>query len=171
LVVWLELRARRVGSERDAGPDPAPPDHIAHGAEAQDHHGPGRRFRHGRAPATTRAAEIAAAVKPWREAVRSGAALALNATNTLPLRGPVAVTVTFFLPRPKAHYGAKGLKASAPVTCAKRPDVDKLLRSTLDALTSAGVYGDDSQVVHLTVWKMYSDPSPVGAVITVRPLP
>jgi Holliday junction resolvase RusA-like endonuclease len=110
-------------------------------------------------------------LKSWREAVRSEASAALTHTNTPPLVGAVAVTVTFFLPRPKAHYGAKGLKASAPVTCAKRPDVDKLLRSTLDALTAAGTYGDDSQVVHLAGAKMYADPAPVGAVITVRPLP
>ena len=115
--------------------------------------------------------ESSAKVKPWREAVRSEAASALSNTNTPPLVGAVAVTVTFFLPRPKAHYGAKGLKATAPVTCAKRPDVDKLLRSTLDALTSAGVYGDDSQVVSLTGTKMYAGPAPTGAVITVRPLP
>jgi crossover junction endodeoxyribonuclease RusA len=111
-------------------------------------------------------------LKSWREAVRSEAAVAMNHTNTLPLMlDPVAVTITFFLPRPKAHYGAKGLKNNAPVTCAKRPDVDKLLRSTLDALTSAGVYGDDSQVVSLTGTKMYAGPARTGAVITVRPLP
>ena len=116
-------------------------------------------------------AESSAKVRPWREAVRTEAAAAMRDTNHPPLAGPVAVVVTFFLPRPKAHYGAKGLKTTAPVTCAKRPDLDKLLRSTLDALTAAGVHGDDSQVVHLTGAKMYADPAPVGAVITVRPLP
>jgi crossover junction endodeoxyribonuclease RusA len=110
-------------------------------------------------------------LKSWREAVRFEAAGAMKDTNTLPLVGAVSVVVTFFLPRPKAHYGAKGLKTNAPVTCAKRPDLDKLMRSTLDALTAAGVHGDDSQVVHLTGAKMYADPAPVGAVITVRPLP
>lgn len=109
-------------------------------------------------------------LKSWREAVRSEAVAALTNTHTPPAVGAVAVAVTFLLPRPKAHYGAKGLKASSPVTCAKRPDLDKLIRSTLDALTAAGMYGDDSQVVHLTASKMYADPSPVGAVITVRPL-
>jgi crossover junction endodeoxyribonuclease RusA len=110
-------------------------------------------------------------LKSWREAVRSEAVGAMKDTNHPPIIGAVAVVVTFFLPRPKAHYGAKGLKATSPVTCAKRPDADKLLRSTLDALTAAGVYVDDSQVVHLAAAKMYADPAPVGAVITVRPLP
>lgn len=110
-------------------------------------------------------------LKSWREAVRSEAGAAMTNTNTPRLVGAVSVVVTFFLPRPKAHYGAKGLKTNAPITCAKRPDADKLLRSTLDALTAGGVYGDDNQVVHLAATKMYADPAPVGAVITVRPLP
>lgn len=110
-------------------------------------------------------------LKSWREAVRAEAVAAASDTHTPRLVGAVAVVVTFFMPRPKTHYGSKGLKATAPVSCAKRPDIDKLTRSTLDALTSAGIYGDDNQVVYLTASKMYADPAPVGAVITVRPLP
>ena len=97
-----------------------------------------------------------------------------------PLKYPAAntvaveVVVTFHLPRPKSHYytgkRAGVLRTDAPTYVEKRPDLDKLTRSTLDALTSAGMYDDDARVVHLDVWKMYADPAPVGAVITVRPL-
>jgi Holliday junction resolvase RusA-like endonuclease len=117
--------------------------------------------------------ESSAKVKPWREAVK-WAAWEVYPADSPQMTGPVEVVVTFTLPRPKSHYytgkRAGELRPDAPAYCEKRPDLDKLTRSTLDALTSAGVYADDAQVVHLDVWKMYADPSPVGAVITVRPL-
>ena len=39
-----------------------------------------------------------------------------------------------------------------------RPDVDKYIRATLDALTSAGAYGDDAQVVSLRAVKAHAAP-------------
>ena len=119
--------------------------------------------------------ESSAKVKPWREAVRSEAVAAMGDTLGRWSMFDIEVVITFLLRRPKSHYRtgkhAGELKADAPTRCGKRPDVDKLTRSTLDALTAAGVYQDDAQVVHMDVWKMYADPAPVGAVITVRPLP
>lgn len=114
-------------------------------------------------------------VKPWREAVRSEAVAAIIATgDKTATLGPVAVIITFTLPRPKAHYRtgrhAGEVRPDAPYWCAKRPDVDKLVRSTLDALTAAGIYHDDAQVAVLDVEKRYADPAPVGACIIVRPL-
>jgi crossover junction endodeoxyribonuclease RusA len=119
--------------------------------------------------------ESSAKVKPWREAVRSEAVAAMIHTgDKTAVTGPVEVVVTFFLRRPKAHYRtgkhAGELRVDAPVYCDKRPDLDKLGRSTGDALTAAGIYGDDAQTAHLDIWKMYADPAPVGAVITVRAL-
>ena len=52
------------------------------------------------------------------------------------------------------------------------PDLDKLTRSTLDALTTSGVIGDDAQVAMLTVDKCEIDPDsgvPLGASIQIRP--
>lgn len=72
----------------------------------------------------------------------------------------VAVTLRFYTARPKNHYGtgrnADLLKDSAPLRPARRPDVDKWTRHTLDALTGV-LYGDDGQVVQLLVEKRYAE--------------
>lgn len=67
-----------------------------------------------------------------------------------PLKCPVSVSLEFYFARPKSHYRTgrfeDELKASAPELHDKMPDVDKLVRLMLDALTIAGVVKDDSQV-------------------------
>jgi crossover junction endodeoxyribonuclease RusA len=119
--------------------------------------------------------ESSAKVKPWRDAVRVDCVAAMKDTGITGWGGPIEVVVTFHLPRPKAHYRtgahATELRPNAPIHVSRRPDVDKLLRSTLDALTAAGIYADDGQVARLLVDKVYAGPGPVGAVITIRPLP
>jgi Holliday junction resolvase RusA-like endonuclease len=69
--------------------------------------------------------------------------------------GPVKVELNFYLPRPKGHYGKKGLLPSAPGRPAVKPDVDKLVRACLDAMTGM-VFRDDSQVVTITARKLYA---------------
>jgi Holliday junction resolvase RusA-like endonuclease len=51
----------------------------------------------------------------------------------------------------------------------KRPDLDKLLRATFDAVTATGrVWADDSQVVKVTAEKLYTpSPSDVGTLLEV----
>lgn len=121
--------------------------------------------------------ESSAKVKPWREAVKSAAldALAYDAA-WLPLADALRVDVTFTLPRPKHHYGtgknAGRVKPSAPHYPTGKPDLDKTVRSTLDALTDAGVWRDDSFVNAVFAAKTYpltgSDAlSHLGAVIRV----
>lgn len=125
--------------------------------------------------------ESSAKVKPWREAVKQAALDALTEQQpAYPRDWPMSVTITFTLPRPKGHYrtgrNAHLLRDSAPIAPASKPDLDKLVRSTLDALTAAGVYVDDSQVVELHVakgypcdWRVDSLHVP-GAVIHVAPI-
>jgi Holliday junction resolvase RusA-like endonuclease len=109
--------------------------------------------------------ESSTKVKPWRAAVAEAA----KANVGEPLPGAVNVSITFYLTRPKAHYGtgrnALVLKASAPLYPAVKPDIDKLVRSTLDALTSAGAYADDARVVDLHTGKRYADHRAPGAYI------
>jgi crossover junction endodeoxyribonuclease RusA len=71
---------------------------------------------------------------------------------------PVGVSATFVFKRPKAHSTKAGLRANAPRCCypAKRGDVDKLLRSSLDALTGT-VYVDDAQVVTVNATVIWGD--------------
>lgn len=108
--------------------------------------------------------ESSARVKPWRESIRA-AALAEMGDDWTPIDGPVEVTVAYYLPRPKSHYGtgrnAGTLKPSAPTYHTSKPDIDKLDRAVLDALTSAGVWRDDSQVWSLYPVKKYADNAPV----------
>jgi crossover junction endodeoxyribonuclease RusA len=56
------------------------------------------------------------------------------------------VGLTYVFARPKGHFGAKGLRAAAPAEHTQRPDVDKLERAALDAMTGI-VWADDCQVV------------------------
>ena len=94
--------------------------------------------------------ESSKAVKPWREAVVQAVMFqSPPGTRTDPIlfRGPVALDVTFTLARPKS--AKKGARPAG------RPDIDKLVRSTLDALTTAGVFEDDGRVVSLITQKYY----------------
>lgn len=107
-------------------------------------------------------------VQPWREAVVSEA-IRMGYTGT-GLDEPVAVDVAFYFPRPQSHYGKSGLKDSAPAVPSRRSagDIDKLVRSTLDALVQASVLTDDSLVVDLTARKRYgSIAQPAGARIRI----
>ncbi len=62
---------------------------------------------------------------------------------------PVDVSLLFHLRRPKS---AK--KRRWPHV---KPDIDKLCRTVLDALVTAGVIRDDAQVVSLSADKQYDD--------------
>lgn len=75
--------------------------------------------------------------------------------------GAVAINAAFCFARPAGHYGtgknAATLKASAPHFKASKPDIDKLERALLDALTQAGAYMDDARVVSVTKAKFYAE--------------
>lgn len=109
--------------------------------------------------------------RPWREAVKEAAIIARGADSLL---GPVAVSIRFYLPRPASHFGTGRnigqVKAAAPAYPASVPDIDKLARSTLDALTDSGLIKDDKQIVTLNLTKRYPDMQMdvPGAVIVVE---
>jgi crossover junction endodeoxyribonuclease RusA len=99
--------------------------------------------------------------KPWAQAVHWAA---LEHGPTEPLAGPMAVHLIFRMPRP----GRLG-KRRIDVLCDRRPDLDKLERSVLDALT--GVFWvDDSQVVQCVGLKLYANwGKPSGVQIALGP--
>jgi len=110
-------------------------------------------------------------VKPWRQDVKY-AALEVLEEGAPSLTGPIRITVTFFLARPKGHYGtgrnSGRLRETAPKVPAGKPDIDKLLRSTFDALGEAVVFNDDAQITDVAVRKRFADGRPPGAVIDVQ---
>lgn len=110
-------------------------------------------------------------VAPWREDVRNAARDAIAQAGWETANGPVGVGLLFYLPRPGGHYGtgrnAGTLRASAPAYPAVKPDLDKLTRSTLDALTEAGAIRDDSRVVLLEARKRYATPGTIASGVVV----
>lgn len=83
--------------------------------------------------------------------------------------GPMRVTIALRFPRPKGHFGKKGVRPSAPAHHTKRPDADNCAKAILDCLSEKsgiGLWKDDTQVVSLTVKKQWADPD-AGALISI----
>lgn len=118
----------------------------------------------GRGPAkqfTGKVAQVESSphVKTWRSDIRD--ALLDPTGEREQLDGPVAVRLVFGMARPKGHYrtgrNAHLLRDNAPTAPATKPDIDKLARAVLDAIGSAGIWKDDSQVTELTAVKVYAE--------------
>ena len=97
--------------------------------------------------------ESSAKVAPWRAAVRAVAELRFAA----PLAGPVSVVLLFWMPRPQ--------RPQDPDYPVVMPDLDKLVRSTLDGLAEGRAFSNDSQVCSIVTTKAYGPP---GCHITVQ---
>lgn len=82
-------------------------------------------------------------VKPWREAV----AWQTKAKVNEPMTSPVEIALVFHLPRPKS------VTRKWPSV---KPDLDKLIRSTFDGLTTGGLYTDDALVIAVSASKQYA---------------
>jgi crossover junction endodeoxyribonuclease RusA len=89
-------------------------------------------------------------VRSWSQLVAEGASRELAASGGHQITGPVLVAVDFGLPRPK-KYQRLGLEVAHCVA----PDLDKLARGVLDALSGVA-FVDDAQVVHLFATKTYA---------------
>ena len=104
----------------------------------------------------------------WREAITAVAQDAMRGQPG-PYDGPVEVVLTFHMPRPKSHLRANGqVKPDAPTFVTTRPDIDRLARSVLDAISvhPGPVLADDSKVVVLYAAKSYCAPGE-GPGVTV----
>jgi crossover junction endodeoxyribonuclease RusA len=85
-------------------------------------------------------------LKPWRDDIRN----ALTDAGGQPrarFDGAVCVRLEFILYRP----ASTPKRITPPAT--KKPDLDKLMRAILDAITSAGIWRDDSQVIRASISK------------------
>lgn len=97
--------------------------------------------------------ESSAAVKPWRQDVKAAARQLIEArAGWTPLDGPLAASMVFTVahqPVSRPSWWPSGTAWSKKMRWrpASMPDLSKLLRSTEDALTQAGVWKDDARVV------------------------
>ena len=97
-------------------------------------------------------------LKDWRQDIAYAAQVARDGEYA-DSGVPVSVSLAFTLPRPK----------SAPKSVrypTKKPDLDKLIRAALDALTMV-VFKDDSQVVELSARKRFAEGAP-GVTVVVQ---
>lgn len=114
-------------------------------------------------------------VKPWRAAVEDAARAAMVAgyigstpVHRPPLDGPLCVEIAFTVAKPAS---APKRRTTWPTT-RHSGDLDKLLRSSFDALTTSGAIADDSRIVQVTARKVFPGegadalPEP-GAVIRI----
>lgn len=99
-------------------------------------------------------------LRDWRNVTASYARVAQGGAASL--TGPVAVRLSFWMPRPRSPKCAER-------PCV-RPDVDKLCRAVLDSLGSAGAYVDDGQVVELSASKWWAGPEGPGVRVVVQRL-
>jgi crossover junction endodeoxyribonuclease RusA len=101
--------------------------------------------------------ESAKGLKPWREKIR------LIAEHTAELQkfsGPVHVSLSFYFKKPASN------KKPAHT---QKPDVDKLIRGCLDALTGL-CFEDDSHVTSITAYKFWGKDDMEGVNISVWPV-
>lgn len=103
--------------------------------------------------------------RAWKQEV---AGEAHRAHGVALLTGPLALTLRFYVARPKGHYGqgrnAGTMKPAAPLWPTTRPDATKLTRAVEDAITGV-VWKDDAQVVAQTIYKHYGEPERVEVTI------
>src|SRR3990167_8897858 len=78
--------------------------------------------------------------------------------------GPVNLTITLYLPRPR--------NTSKDIVWHRcRPYIDNFSKAIMDAMTTAGWWLDDGQVAYLSASKQYiSGQQEIGAAITVSGL-
>ena len=77
--------------------------------------------------------------------------------------GALRLEVEFYLPRPKARKNDDYV--------AVKPDIDNLLKSTMDALSNTGVWHDDAQVAAIVSTKRYESANQaIGAIIRLEAL-
>ena len=104
----------------------------------------------------------------WKRAVYLGVVEAANKAGWQVTTGPVSVTLRFAMPRPKSHFGARGLKSSAPQAHVGKPDADNLAKLILDQATrTERIWRDDSQVVEMHAVKGWAFEQDAGCVVEI----
>ena len=102
----------------------------------------------------------------WKSAVRDAWSKTKSAKFTC---GPLGVSLSFTIPRPRSHYRSNGLLKSDQKLLhhTGRIDCDNLAKGCLDALTDAGAWVDDSQVVLLNISKRWCHAGQEGCEVRI----
>lgn len=95
-------------------------------------------------------------LKSYRQEVAQAALLECRGVQFVK-HTPVDVMLSFFLKRPES------VPKKRVLPCVK-PDIDKLIRATLDAMTGI-VFLDDGQVVRVSAAKQYGSPERVEVMV------
>jgi crossover junction endodeoxyribonuclease RusA len=95
----------------------------------------------------------------WREHMKKAFELKFMELDSR-FETAISVSLTFWLKRPKTVKRQYAIGTY---------DIDKLTRSCLDSLQSAGVIANDNLVVDLVVRKNYDDLHESGVLVTVTP--
>src|SRR5690349_17542714 len=96
-----------------------------------------------------------ATAEGWKSAV----ATTCQSLEGRGLDAALMVSLTFYMPRPKSHFGARGLLSRFLASLfTRKPDADNLAKAVMDALTAIGVWRDDDQVTDLIVRKRFAAP-------------
>lgn len=80
-------------------------------------------------------------VKPWRQDVKAAAEALIERHGLTTIDAPIRARMVFTVNKPSS---APKRALSYPM---RKPDLSKLIRSTEDALTDAGLWRDDARVV------------------------
>ena len=110
-------------------------------------------YNHKTGSRVTRLIPMSKHEKPWRLQVSN----AVHMTPHHHYTGPIKVTICFRLRRPNT------VTRKYPSV---KPDLDKLQRSTFDALTDSGIIEDDSLIVEVHATERYDNNE--GATITIE---
>jgi crossover junction endodeoxyribonuclease RusA len=97
-------------------------------------------------------------VKGWRDTVTAQAQIEMIAGKLETIHDPVKLRLSFYLPKPAS------VKRQLPSV---KPDLDKLIRSTCDALTKSKIYQDDALIVMVTATKHYRKDK-IGCLIAIE---
>ena len=81
------------------------------------------------------------------------AQLAADCEPRAPIEGAIAITLTFYLKRPKRLMRKKDPSGRLP--CDRRPDLDNLVKAAMDALKRW--WRDDAQIANITASKFYTE--------------
>lgn len=99
--------------------------------------------------------------RAWREAVGWAAKEQVSKHGPFGDDVPLHVQIAFAMPRPKS-------RPKKAIWADRKPDLDKLIRSTFDGLSDGGLVRHDSRVVTVTASKSYAKPGKAtGAIVMV----